>query len=90
MPSSSLPNALIRCYQRLVSPWLGARCRFHPSCSEYTRIAIARFGTPRGGWLGLLRLLRCHPLCAGGVDPVPDEFHWRRPNRAAARMPTHD
>jgi putative membrane protein insertion efficiency factor len=67
---------LLRCYKRGLSPVLGSRCRFHPSCSDYTRIAIARFGTLRGSWLGLCRILRCQPLCAGGADPVPFRFHF--------------
>ena len=73
---------LIRCYQRVLSPLLGARCRFHPGCSEYTRIAIARFGGARGSWLGLCRIARCQPMCAGGMDPVPFEFTLR-PKRCA-------
>ena len=73
---------LIRCYQRVLSPLLGVRCRFHPSCSEYTRIAIARFGGPRGSWLGLCRIVRCQPLCMGGLDPVPFQFSLR-PTRCA-------
>ncbi|HET6546015.1 MAG TPA: membrane protein insertion efficiency factor YidD [Rhodanobacteraceae bacterium] len=62
---------LLTLYQRWLSPAFGLRCRFHPSCSEYARIAVARFGAVRGGWLGLRRMLRCQPLCAGGHDPVP-------------------
>ncbi|HPG95218.1 MAG TPA: membrane protein insertion efficiency factor YidD [Dokdonella sp.] len=56
---------------------LGARCRFHPSCSDYARVAVARFGSARGSWLALNRLLRCQPLCKGGLDPVPAQFSWR-------------
>jgi len=62
---------LIRGYQRFVSPWLGSRCRFYPSCSAYTAEAIARHGGGRGLWLGLKRVLRCHPFHPGGYDPVP-------------------
>ncbi len=65
---------LLACYKRLLSPLLGQRCRFHPSCSTYARIAVARFGPWRGGLLALWRLLRCHPLCEGGNDPVPETF----------------
>ena len=64
---------IIRAYQLLVSPWLGPRCRFYPSCSCYTHTAIERYGARRGMWLGLRRLLRCHPLNKGGYDPVPDK-----------------
>lgn len=56
-------------YQRWVSPALGPRCRYWPSCSEYARLAIARHGVLRGGARALARLLRCQPLFPGGVDP---------------------
>lgn len=62
---------LIRVYQLLLSPLIGARCRFHPSCSQYTIEAIRMHGVGRGGYLALRRLLRCHPWHAGGPDPVP-------------------
>ncbi|MCB0352618.1 MAG: membrane protein insertion efficiency factor YidD [Bdellovibrionales bacterium] len=58
-------------YQKLLSPLLGSRCRFHPTCSSYAKEAIARYGIVRGGALTLWRLLRCQPLCEGGFDPVP-------------------
>ena len=63
---------LIRAYQRLISPLLGPRCRFHPSCSQYALVAIERHGVVKGGWLALRRIARCHPLHPGGHDPVPD------------------
>ena len=69
---------LIAAYKRLLSPLLGARCRFHPSCSTYARIAIARFGPLRGSVLAAWRILRCQPLCEGGMDPVPEHFTLRR------------
>jgi len=62
---------LIRGYQLLVSPMLGPRCRFHPSCSQYALEAIDTHGAARGTWLALRRLLRCHPLHPGSYDPVP-------------------
>ena len=64
---------LIRAYQLSLSPWLGSNCRFYPSCSCYTHTAIERYGAFRGSWLGLCRLLRCHPFNKGGYDPVPDK-----------------
>ena len=63
---------LIRLYQRFVSPLLGPRCRFSPSCSAYAVEALQRHGLWRGGWLSVWRLLRCHPCTAGGYDPVPE------------------
>ena len=62
---------LVRFYQYLISPLLGPRCRFHPSCSHYAIEAIERHGTLRGGWLAVRRLGRCHPWHPGGYDPVP-------------------
>ncbi|MCM2288161.1 MAG: membrane protein insertion efficiency factor YidD [Sulfuritalea sp.] len=62
---------LIRAYQLAVSPWLGNRCRFHPSCSEYSMEALRRHGLLRGLWLGVRRVGRCHPWHPGGYDPVP-------------------
>jgi len=61
----------IRAYQCWLSPLLGQRCRFHPSCSQYAAEAIERFGAGRGLWLAVRRLARCHPFAAGGLDPVP-------------------
>jgi putative membrane protein insertion efficiency factor len=78
--------APIRLYQRLVSPLLGPRCRFYPSCSEYTAQAVLRHGPIRGLYLGIRRLIRCHPWNPGGFDDVPEAFSWRRaqPERRAA------
>jgi putative membrane protein insertion efficiency factor len=63
--------AMIRMYQLLLSPFLGQHCRFTPSCSQYTKEAIEKYGAARGSWLGLKRILRCQPFCEGGHDPVP-------------------
>ena len=63
---------LIGVYRQWISPLLGPRCRFIPSCSAYGLEAIGRHGALRGGWLTLRRLLRCHPFTPCGCDPVPD------------------
>lgn len=63
--------ALIRFYQYAISPMLGSRCRFHPSCSEYTAEAIRKHGAWKGTKLGIRRISRCHPWHPGGYDPVP-------------------
>jgi len=63
--------ALIHLYRWTFSPLLGNACRFEPSCSRYTAACIERFGASRGCWLGLKRLLRCHPWHPGGYDPPP-------------------
>ncbi|MCL2016735.1 MAG: membrane protein insertion efficiency factor YidD [Defluviitaleaceae bacterium] len=62
---------LLRAYKRWISPLLGPRCRFYPSCSDYMYEAITRHGIVKGIAMGSYRLLRCNPLCKGGYDPVP-------------------
>jgi len=74
--------ALIVFYQRALSPLKKhGTCRFLPTCSEYAYVAVKRFGALKGSYLAIGRLLRCHPLCPGGYDPVPTVFAWRRKNR---------
>ena len=63
---------LIRLYQLLISPLLGSNCRFYPTCSSYCIEAIERHGPAWGLYLGIKRILRCHPLSDGGIDLVPD------------------
>jgi len=64
--------SLIALYRQGISPLLGPRCRFYPSCSEYGAQALERFGLMKGLWLTIRRLGRCHPFHAGGLDPVPE------------------
>lgn len=63
--------AMIRFYQRRISPLTGPSCRFHPTCSHYALEAIQKYGAARGSWLALRRIGRCHPFHPGGYDPVP-------------------
>lgn len=66
----SLIAGLLVFYKRFLSPWLPSACRFEPTCSEYMRQAVLRYGALRGVWMGLKRLARCHPFHSGGYDPV--------------------
>jgi putative membrane protein insertion efficiency factor len=63
---------MVKAYRLLLSPWLGSACRFEPTCSVYALQALQRYGAARGSYLMLTRIGRCHPWCAGGLDPVPD------------------
>ena len=63
--------ALVRFYRLFFRSWLGAACRFEPSCSSYAMAALQRHGAASGSYLSLRRLTRCHPWCDGGNDPVP-------------------
>ncbi|MDP3488135.1 MAG: membrane protein insertion efficiency factor YidD [Bacillota bacterium] len=65
-----LALALICVYQRFLSPIKGPSCRFRPTCSEYAREAIEKYGVLSGGWLAIARIFRCHPWNKGGYDPV--------------------
>lgn len=62
---------LIVLYQRFISPLLAPRCRFYPSCSQYCFDAVEQYGIKKGLFLGIKRVLRCHPFNEGGYDPVP-------------------
>ncbi len=62
---------LLTCYRNYISPLFPPSCRFEPTCSQYAYVAIDRFGVITGTYLALKRILRCHPFCQGGYDPVP-------------------
>ena len=64
----------LQAYKLVISPLLGSRCRFHPSCSSYAQQSIERFGPLRGTWLAVLRLVRCGPWHPGGLDEVPEQL----------------
>jgi putative membrane protein insertion efficiency factor len=72
LPTRSL-MLLVRGYRFFLKPWLGNACRFEPSCSAYSLQALERHGAAAGSYLTVHRLLRCHPWCVGGCDPVPAE-----------------
>jgi hypothetical protein len=76
----------LKAYRYLISPLFPQSCRFTPSCSEYSMEAVERFGAIRGAALAAGRVLKCHPFCDGGYDPVPDykpvhkeKINWRWP-----------
>ena len=75
LAASRLPQkmlvALVKAYRLLLSPWLGSSCRFEPTCSAYSLQALQQHGAAKGSHLTLARLVRCHPWCSGGYDPVP-------------------
>jgi hypothetical protein len=74
---------LLRVYRYSLSSLMGRQCRYLPTCSEYTEDAMRRFGFWAGFWIGLARILRCHPWGSSGLDPIPDEL----PPRARWYMP---
>jgi putative membrane protein insertion efficiency factor len=80
-PARRVAVAPIKLYQAVISPALGERCRYYPSCSEYAVQAIQRFGILRGLVLAAWRLLRCNPFSSGGIDPVENQRLFR-PSRA--------
>ncbi len=62
---------MVALYKRFLSPALPPSCRYYPTCSTYMQEAVTRYGALRGGWMGIKRILRCHPFHPGGYDPVP-------------------
>jgi len=75
--------SILRGYQYIISPLLGNRCRFHPSCSEYMIEAVRRFGVFKGTYLGIKRLGRCQPMCEGGLDPVPETYPNKKEHKSS-------
>lgn len=77
--------AVVRAYQRFLSPMLGHNCRFVPTCSEYAAQALQTHGALKGTLLTVWRLLRCNPLGKYGYDPVPEKGQWKNPNKRVQR-----
>ncbi|MFC6276502.1 membrane protein insertion efficiency factor YidD [Psittacicella hinzii] len=75
----SIALLLIRLYQTAISPLLGSgKCRYHPTCSQYGKLAIQQRGIIIGSLLTFWRVIRCHPLCIGGIDPVPSRVNNKK------------
>ncbi|WP_341791396.1 membrane protein insertion efficiency factor YidD [Rickettsia endosymbiont of Gonocerus acuteangulatus] len=68
---TSILLLLLKFYQYFISPLLGSNCRFYPTCSDYAKDAITSHGNIKGLWLTVKRIIKCHPFCDGGYDPVP-------------------
>ena len=83
-PAALAALGLIKAYQYGIRPMLGQRCRFFPSCSEYTAEAIGSYGVIRGAAMGAKRLAKCHPWHAGGYDPVPEKSAAQTAQSSAA------
>jgi putative membrane protein insertion efficiency factor len=79
-PGAFLVSLPIWAYRWLISPWLGPRCRYLPTCSVYALDALAHHGAIRGGWLAIRRICRCHPFGGHGFDPVPPPGSLKEPS----------
>ena len=76
-----LAIALVRLYQKFISPLTGAHCRYYPTCSHYAITALKKHGFIKGSILSVWRIMRCNPFSKGGVDYVPETFTLRRKGR---------
>jgi uncharacterized protein len=89
---ASLPQRglvlLVKGYRLLLSPWLGSQCRFEPTCSAYALQALQDHGAGAGSYLAARRILRCHPWCDGGFDPVPAAKGQRASDPSSTSAPT--
>jgi len=81
--------SLIKLYKLLLSPFLGQNCRFYPGCANYTIEAIETHGVIRGIYLGVKRIMKCHPLHEGGLDPVPERLGKRSSSVDRTANTTH-
>jgi putative membrane protein insertion efficiency factor len=79
---------LVKGYRLLLSPWLGSSCRFEPTCSAFSLQALQQHGATKGSYLTLYRLVRCHPWCNGGYDPVPSSQPGAGRNSLFTRLVT--
>jgi uncharacterized protein len=79
----------LRAYKWTISPMFPPACRYVPTCSEYATEAVERFGALRGGWMAVIRLLRCHPFAGGGYDPVVRGKNAAREERRALTAMWH-
>ncbi|TCP13892.1 hypothetical protein EV697_1018 [Bisgaardia hudsonensis] len=78
--SSKILIILVRAYQVTISPLIGPRCRFTPTCSNYAIESLKTYGALKGSWLTAKRILKCHPLNEGGYDPVPPKINNNKEN----------
>jgi len=80
---------LVKFYQLLISPLKQPCCRFHPTCSSYAKQAVQKHGVSKGGWLFLIRFMKCHPWGPHGYDPVPDVFDWHPRRKSGKKLNQH-